>query len=80
MDVKRLLEMAVLWKDRTPPTPLEFDSFSKDSTASIKAPKSSIDYDFKAWKIQQCVVEFTSSIDAISKQFISCKKGDVLIN
>jgi ubiquitin-like 1-activating enzyme E1 B len=73
-DITRLLALAVLWENRKPPIPLDFEELLK-SKDKAPAPES-IEFDQSCWSVAQCCQVFIKSMTNVSKTYLNLKTQD----
>jgi ubiquitin-like 1-activating enzyme E1 B len=59
-DIERLLSMDDLWKTRTKPKSMDFETLSRASKEATLPTASSIEFDQKVWSLEQSYLVFQS--------------------
>ncbi|EDO46454.1 predicted protein [Nematostella vectensis] len=75
-DIKYLLSMDKLWKKRTPPTPLLWDTVTTESHSSENGSDDSQLQDQRVWSVQECAKKFSTSIESLKIE-LSTKGEDL---
>ncbi|KAI1740614.1 hypothetical protein F4680DRAFT_447936 [Xylaria scruposa] len=73
-DIVRLRSMEDMWKSRTPPEPLQYESVLRQATEAITAKQSVIQDGQKVWSLEENLVVFNDSLDRLSKRILDLKK------
>lgn len=88
-DIKYLLSMSDLWKQRTPPTPLKYGEFPEEVTSVSKSteelqlngnnatPRNLPDQ--KVWTLRECQNVFATSLKALQGEFGKLAVDDHLV-
>lgn len=76
-DIKYLLSMANLWKNRVSPQPIKYGEYEEAGTSVIQ-PVSNL-RDQNIWSLLECAKVFEQSTNSISKEFYKLKTGEYLI-
>ncbi|KAI8944787.1 hypothetical protein F4801DRAFT_570480 [Xylaria longipes] len=85
-DITRLRSIEDMWKSRSPPEPLKYESVLRQATEANAAKDSIIQDGQKVWSLEENLVVFNDSLDRLSKRILDLKKqhGDnspqVMIN
>ncbi|RYC65756.1 hypothetical protein CHU98_g477 [Xylaria longipes] len=85
-DITRLRSIEDMWKSRSPPEPLKYESVLRQATEANAAKESIIQDGQKVWSLEENLVVFNDSLDRLSKRILDLKKqhGDnspqVMIN
>ncbi|TPX62403.1 hypothetical protein PhCBS80983_g00432 [Powellomyces hirtus] len=74
-DVKGLLVMEDLWKNRRPPTPLNFAEATSDPSVT-STPADELAWDRKVWSIEENTRVFLDSLHELAVDFIEQQKRD----
>ena len=69
-DIRYLLTMDKLWAKRTPPTPLEWDSFEGTENSSSASTGGIRDQD--TWTMKQCRDTFGKSVSVLKEKLKVC--------
>ncbi|KAI0402346.1 hypothetical protein F4802DRAFT_576178 [Xylaria palmicola] len=73
-DIARLRSMEDMWKSRTPPEPLEYESVLNQA-AGLDAIKDSIIQDGqKVWTLQENLIVFNDSLTRLSERILELRK------
>ncbi|XP_054733383.1 SUMO-activating enzyme subunit 2 [Anastrepha obliqua] len=83
-DIKYLLSMANLWKERKAPTPLKWDSVlvkqdNEGNQISVDALKASMQQYYKVWSLAECATVFSECIKQLSVNFLKLGEGEALV-
>lgn len=73
-DIVRLRSMEDMWKSRSPPEPLQYESVLRQATEANAAKESIIQDGQKVWNLQENLVVFNDSLDRLSKRILDLKK------
>lgn len=76
-DIKYLLSMSNLWKNRLPPTPLKWNEFKEDEQA--QANQESLLPDQRIWSIAECAKVFAESIQNLKIELAKLPENDHLV-
>lgn len=80
-DIKYLLSMSNLWKNRTSPQPLKFGDFDEPTTSEIpngEAVSSGLK-DQKVWSLAECGQVFENSVNALKESVSKLSSDDHLV-
>lgn len=67
-DIKYLLSMSDLWKNRTPPGPIKYGAFDEDATATLDSTNlTGESRDQKVWTLRECQSVFATSLHELQK-------------
>lgn len=72
-DIKYLLSMDKLWKDRQAPVPLDVENLCETTVSDVNLGL----LDQKIWKIKECVRKFHGCVSQLKVELV--KKGDYLV-
>ncbi|KAI0440964.1 hypothetical protein F4803DRAFT_552588 [Xylaria telfairii] len=73
-DIVRLRSMEDMWKSRSPPEPLQYESVLRQASKANAAKESIIQDGQKVWNLQENLVVFNDSLDRLSKRILDLKK------
>lgn len=72
-DIKRLLSMDSMWKNRAMPTPLEFDTLESESTATKTSTEGLADQ--KVWTLKENFEMFKDSVVRLATRYLKEKES-----
>jgi ubiquitin-like 1-activating enzyme E1 B len=82
-DIKYLLSMANLWKNRTAPLPADFDALEEPSTSETENGQQNGNAsqlrDQKVWSLAECGKVFEECVSNLRDEFEKLKDGDNLV-
>ncbi|XP_031628834.1 SUMO-activating enzyme subunit 2 [Contarinia nasturtii] len=78
-DIKYLLSMSDLWKERTPPVPMRYGAFGDDEKSSDESNLTGSNRDQKVWSIRECQSVFATSLSDLQKEFTKLAVDDHLV-
>ncbi|TRX92734.1 hypothetical protein FHL15_006408 [Xylaria flabelliformis] len=73
-DITRLRSMEDMWKSRSPPEPLQYESVLRQATEANAAKESVIQDGQKVWSLEENLVVFNDSLDRLSQRILDLKK------
>ncbi|KAJ2986992.1 hypothetical protein NUW58_g4754 [Xylaria curta] len=73
-DIARLRSMEDMWKSRSPPEPLQYDSVLQQAAEVDDAKESIIQDGQKVWSLEENLVVFNDSLSRLSKRMLELKK------
>lgn len=76
-DVERLRSVEDMWKTRTPPEPLLYETVSTQAAEALATKDSVIANDQKAWSLSENLAVFNDSLDRLSKRMAQLKTSKV---
>lgn len=74
-DIQRLRSVEDMWKSRTAPEPLSYDTLMAQATEAIGAKDAIIADDQRAWTLEESLVAFNDSLERLSKRSLELKKS-----
>lgn len=77
-DIKYLLSMSNLWKNRTPPQPIKRGEFPEETT-NHAANNASVLPDQRIWSLEECYKIFSDSIGALKSDIEKLGENDHLV-
>ncbi|KAI8911481.1 hypothetical protein EDD86DRAFT_202483, partial [Gorgonomyces haynaldii] len=69
-DIKRLLSMEEMWKQRQKPTALEYKDILEASKSTVLEDEKSLTFDQHTWSLEQSFLVFQSSLLKLGDQFV----------
>ncbi|GAW26885.1 putative family protein [Rosellinia necatrix] len=73
-DIARLRSMEDMWKSRTPPEPLQYESVLRQTAANVSGPKESVIQDGqKVWTLEENLIVFNDSLARLSQRIKDLK-------
>ncbi|XP_017464924.1 PREDICTED: SUMO-activating enzyme subunit 2 [Rhagoletis zephyria] len=83
-DIKYLLSMSNLWKERKAPTPLKWDSVlvkkdNAENDISADAPKDTTQHYHKVWSLAECSTVFADCIKKLKTSYLKLNDGEALV-
>ena len=66
--------MDVVWKDRQPPEPVDYDTVHKQSEDALAAREGILKDGQRVWSIEENLVVFNDSLDRLSKRVLKLRK------
>ncbi|KAI8625801.1 ThiF family protein [Xylariaceae sp. FL1651] len=73
-DIARLRSMEDVWKSRTPPEPLQYESVMGQATEARAAKELIVQNGQKVWTLEENLVVFNDSLSRLSKRILDLKK------
>jgi len=73
-DITRLQSMEDMWKSRSPPKPLQYESVMARATEAIAAKEPILRDGQKVWTLEENLAVFNDSLDRLSKRILDLKK------
>ncbi|KAI1328560.1 hypothetical protein F5Y16DRAFT_398251 [Xylariaceae sp. FL0255] len=73
-DVARLRSMKDMWKSRTPPEPLQYESVKTKASGTSAAKYTIIQDGQRVWTLEENLVVFIDSLQRLSKRILDLKK------
>ncbi|KAI7901416.1 uncharacterized protein BX663DRAFT_514346 [Cokeromyces recurvatus] len=70
IDIQRLLSMDSMWKNRTRPTPLDYDTLEKNTKLMAEDEASTGLADQKVWSLNENFKVFNDSVVRLSKRYL----------
>ncbi|XP_067645461.1 SUMO-activating enzyme subunit 2 [Eurosta solidaginis] len=81
-DIKYLLSMSNLWKERKAPTPLKWDNVlvqQNEAKNEILAEKDYTRFYHSVWSLAECAAVFKDCLKKLSGQFLKLDDGEALV-
>lgn len=74
-DVERLRSMEDMWKTRSPPQPLDYESLTSEAAEAFASKQVIIEDGQRVWSLQESLVVFNDSLDRLSKRMLELNKA-----
>lgn len=74
-DVERLRSMTDMWKDRKPPTPLDFETLKTKSAADLNRADAILKDSQRLWSLEENFSVFIDSLSRLSKRILELRNS-----
>lgn len=75
-DIERLRSVEEMWKSRTAPTPLVYETLLFQSRKAVPSKDAVLNDDQRIWSLEESLVVFNDSLDRLSKRIIELRKNN----
>lgn len=74
-DIERLRSMEDMWKSRTPPQALDYETLMGQATEAFASKQAIIEDGQKVWSLEESLVVFNDSLDRLSERMVELRKA-----
>lgn len=74
-DIERLRSMEDMWKARSPPQPLDYETVMSQATEALASKEAIIEDGQKVWSLEESLVVFNDSLARLSKRMLELREA-----